>query len=220
MRLSHGAGNIPYQLPSVIRMSAPQLPPIPRAVCVYCASSRQCDPEYHAAARRLGTLLANDGRTILYGGSKSGSMGALADGALAAGGQVVGVLPNFLADMEVAHDTLSELLLVDDMRTRKHLMLTRSEAVIALPGGSGTFEELLEALTLKRLGLWTGPVIIVNTDGYYEPLRQLFAAAINAHFMDERHELMWLFVDSVEAAVQALDNAPPWSADARQFAAL
>jgi uncharacterized protein (TIGR00730 family) len=147
-------------------------------------------------------------------------MGALANGALAAGGQVLGVLPNFLADMELAHDALSELMLVDDMRTRKHLMLSRSEAVIALPGGTGTFEELLETLTLKRLGLWTGAVVIVNRNGFYEPLRQLLESAIEERFMARQHAEMWVFVDNVEAAVAALNTAPAWSAAARSFAAV
>ena len=201
-------------------MTATSLPIIPRAVCVYCASSKSCASHHHADARRLGELLALDGRTVIYGGSKSGSMGALADGALGAGGQVLGVLPNFLADMELAHDSLSELLLVDDMRTRKHLMLSRSAAVIALPGGTGTFEELLETLTLKRLGLWTGPIVIVNRDGYYEPLRQLLLAAIGERFMADAHARMWVMVESVEDALIALDTAPAWSAAARQFAAV
>lgn len=201
-------------------MSGTSLPVIPRAVCVYCASSKSCAPHHHEDARRLGELLARDGRTILYGGSKSGSMGALADGALAAGGQVLGVLPNFLAEMELAHDSLSELLLVDDMRTRKHLMLTRSEAVIALPGGTGTFEELLETLTLKRLGLWTGPIVVVNRDGYYEPLRELLLAAIGERFMAEAHARMWVMVDAVDDALAALETAPAWSAAARSFAAV
>jgi hypothetical protein len=201
-------------------MPEAQLPVIPRAVCVYCASSKSCAPDHHADARRLGELLAQAGRTVIYGGSKSGSMGALANGALAAGGQVLGVLPNFLADMELAHDALSELMLVDDMRTRKHLMLSRSEAVIALPGGTGTFEELLETLTLKRLGLWTGAVVIVNRNGFYEPLRQLLESAIEERFMARRHADMWVFVETVEAAIAALDSAPAWSAAARSFAAL
>jgi len=201
-------------------MSEAQLPVIRGAVCVYCASSKSCDPQHHADAQRLGEQLALAGRTVIYGGSKSGSMGALANGALAAGGQVLGVLPNFLADMELAHDALSELMLVDDMRTRKHLMLSRSEAVIALPGGTGTFEELLETLTLKRLGLWTGAVVIVNRNGYYEPLRQLLESAIEERFMARQHAAMWVFVDTVEAAVAALDTAPAWSAAARSFAAL
>jgi uncharacterized protein (TIGR00730 family) len=191
-----------------------------RAVCVYCASSGSCDPEYHGAARRLGELLAADGRTVVYGGSRIGSMGALADGALARGGRVIGVLPRFLKDLEVSHDGLTELHVVEDMRTRKHLMLSRSEAVVALPGGCGTFEELLEAITLKRLGVFLGPIVIVNTRGYFAPLLALFESAVRERFMDERHLAMWQVVANPEAVVAALASAPPWSAAARRFASV
>ena len=122
-----------------------------RTVCVYCASSRTCAPEYHEAAFRLGVVLAESGYTIVYGGGGAGSMGALADGALSQGGRIIGILPRFMADLEWGHPGLTELQLVEDMRTRKHLMLSRGQAVVALPGGCGTLEELLEAITLKRL---------------------------------------------------------------------
>ena len=178
-----------------------------RAVCVYCASSSSCDAEYHAAARRLGELLADDGRTVVYGGSRNGSMGALADGALHRGGRVIGVLPRFLQDLEVSHDGLTELHVVEDMRTRKHLMLSRSEAVVALPGGGGTLEELLEAITLKRLGVFQGPIVIVNTRGYFAPLLALFEAAVRERFMEARHLAMWQVVASPEAALVALADA-------------
>jgi len=191
-----------------------------RTVCVYCASSGRCSPEYHAAARRLGELLAAAGHEIVYGGSRIGSMGALADGALARGGRVVGVLPQFLKDLEVSHDGLSELHVVEDMRTRKHLMLSRSAAVVALPGGCGTFEELLEAITLKRLGIFLGPIVLVNTRDYFAPLLELFAAAVRERFMDERHLAMWQVVATPEEVLAALANAPAWSADMRRFATL
>jgi uncharacterized protein (TIGR00730 family) len=191
-----------------------------RAVCVYCASSGSCHPEYHAAARRLGELLAADRRPVIYGGSRIGSMGALADGALAAGGRVIGVLPRFLKDLEVSHDGLSELHVVEDMRTRKHLMLSRSEAVVALPGGCGTFEELLEAITLKRLGVFLGPIVIVDTRGYFAPLLALFESAVRERFMDERHRAMWQVVANPDEVLGALAGAPPWSAEARHFATL
>jgi uncharacterized protein (TIGR00730 family) len=190
-----------------------------RAVCVYCASSSSCDAEYHAAARRLGELLAADGRTVVYGGSRIGSMGALADGALCRGGRVVGVLPRFLKDLEVSHDGLTELHVVEDMRTRKHLMLSRSEAVVALPGGCGTFEELLEAITLKRLGVFLGPIVLVDTRGYFAPLLELFKSAVSERFMDERHLAMWQVVGAPEDVLTALRDAPEWTADAHPFAA-
>ena len=190
------------------------------SVCVYCASSSSCDAHYHEAAARLGEALARDGRTVIYGGSRNGSMGALANGALRAGGQVIGVLPQFLKDLEVSHTGLTELHVVEDMRTRKHLMLSRSSAVVALPGGCGTFEELLEAITLKRLGVYLGPIIIVNTRNYFAPLLALLGAAVRERFMDERHLAMWQVVDEPEEVIAALAAAPPWSAAARSFAAL
>jgi uncharacterized protein (TIGR00730 family) len=189
-------------------------------VCVYCASSASCDAAYHDAARRLGELLARDGRTVVYGGSRIGSMGALADGALAAGGHVVGVMPKFLKDLEVSHSGISELLVVEDMRSRKHLMLSRSGAVVALPGGSGTFEELLEAITLKRLGVYLGPIVIVNTRNFFAPLLALFDAVVRERFMDVRHLSMWQVVDAPEQVLPALERAPPWDASARRFATL
>src|SRR5437016_10578419 len=136
--------------------------PLERAVCVYCASSRTAHPEYRAAARRLGEVLAGEGVGIVYGGGAAGSMGALADGALSKGGRVVGILPRFMADLEWGHKGLSDLQLVEDLRTRKHMMLTLSQAAIALPGGSGTLEEMLEAITLKRPTQSLNLIVVCN----------------------------------------------------------
>jgi uncharacterized protein (TIGR00730 family) len=188
-------------------------------VCVYCASSRICAPEYHQAARRLGAVLAERGLTIVFGGGGVGSMGALADGALSRGGRVIGVLPRFMQELEWGHAALSELRLVEDMRTRKHLMLTESQAVVALPGGCGTLEELLEAVTLKRLGLYVNPIVLVNTRRFFDPLLALLSSAIGEGFMDARHRAMWQVVDEPEEVPEALASAPPWSADAQRFAA-
>jgi hypothetical protein len=138
-------------------------------VCVYCASSRQCDPIYHQAAARLGRELALAGHTTVYGGGSVGSMGYLADAALAAGGGVIGVIPSFMHDLEWAHRGLTELLVVNDMHERKRLMIDSVAAVVALPGGCGTFEELFEAITWKRLGLFGGAIVIVNTEDFYRP---------------------------------------------------
>ena len=191
-----------------------------RAVCVYCASSRTSHPQYREAAFRLGVVLAEQDLGVVYGGGARGSMGALADGALSKGGRVVGILPRFMADLEWGHQGLTELELVEDMRTRKHIMLTRSQAAIALPGGSGTLEELLEAITLKRLGLYLNPILLVNTRGFFNPLLELFADAIEEHFMDERHARMWEVVAQPEEVPEALNRAAAWGADARSFAAL
>ena len=193
---------------------------IERAVCVYCASSRSAHPEYRAAARRLGEVLAQQGIGIVYGGGAVGSMGALADGALGMGGRVIGILPRFMADLEWGHRGLTDLQLVEDLRTRKHVMLTLSQAAIALPGGSGTLEELLEAITLKRLGLYLNPIVLVNTRGFFSPLLELLGRAVDEHFMDRRHLLMWQVVATPEEVPQALATAPAWSAQARSFAAV
>jgi uncharacterized protein (TIGR00730 family) len=191
-----------------------------QAVCVYCASSRTAHPEYREVAFRLGAVLAGHGLEIVYGGGARGSMGALADGALSKGGRVIGVLPKFMADLEWGHPGLTELQLVEDMRVRKHMMLTRSQAAIALPGGCGTLEELLEAITLKRLGLYVNPILLVNTRGFFDPLLELLARAIEERFMDERHARMWEVVAQPEDVPGALDRAAVWDAEARSFAAL
>lgn len=201
-------------------MSDPLAAPARRAVCVYCASSRRSHPQYREAAFRLGNVLADRGFTIVYGGGARGSMGALADGALAAGGHVVGILPRFMADLEWGHRGLAELQLVEDMRARKHAMLARSNAAIALPGGSGTLEELLEAITLKRLGLYLNPIVLVNTRGFFDPLLMLLGRAIEERFMDERHARMWEIVAEPEEVPDGLERAAAWSAHARDFAAL
>jgi uncharacterized protein (TIGR00730 family) len=189
-----------------------------RSVCVYCASSRGCDASYHDVARRLGRLLAAAGCCVVYGGGRAGSMGALAEGALAAGGRVVGVIPRFMVDLEWGNDDLSELHVVEDMRTRKHEMLTRATAVVALAGGTGTLEELFEAITLKRLGLFLGPIVIVNTQGYYDALIAQLAEAVERRFMDARHEAMWTVVREPEEVLPAIEAAPGWGADSRDFA--
>jgi uncharacterized protein (TIGR00730 family) len=189
-----------------------------RSVCVYCASSQACDAAYHDVARRLGGLLARADCTVVYGGGRAGSMGALAEGALAAGGRIVGVIPRFMVDLEWGHDDLTELHVVEDMRTRKHEMLTRASAVVALAGGTGTLEELFEAITLKRLGLFLGPIVIVNTRGYYDAQLAQLEAAIAECFMDRRHAAMWTVVAGPEDVLPAIESAEPWGADSRDFA--
>lgn len=191
-----------------------------RSVCVYCASSRTSHPEYRESAFRLGEVLAGEGLGIVYGGGARGSMGALADGALSKGGRVVGILPKFMAELEWGHPGLTELELVEDMRIRKHTMLARSQAAIALPGGCGTLEELLEAITLKRLGLYVNPIILVNTRSFFDPLLEMLTRAIEESFMDRRHAQMWEVVAQPEQVPEALRNAPAWSTEARAFAAV
>jgi uncharacterized protein (TIGR00730 family) len=187
-------------------------------VCVYCASSQECDSGYHKAAFELGKLLAEAGCTLVYGGGSAGSMGAVADGALSAGGEVVGILPKFMADLEWGHPGLTKLELVEDMRERKHRLLTGSDAVVALPGGCGTLEELFEAMTLKRLGLYFNPIILLNTKDFYTPLQGFLESVISERFMNSEHRAMWSLVDRPEDVLPAIAATPPWREDARDIA--
>jgi hypothetical protein len=191
-----------------------------KRVCVYCASSRQCDPAYHDAAARLGRSLARHQVTLVYGGGSVGSMGHLADAAMAEGGRVIGVLPRFMYELEWGHRGLSELLIVDDLHERKRLMIDEVDAVIALPGGCGTLEELMEAITWKRLGLFGGAIVLVNTLGFYAQCVALLESCIERRFMDERHRAMWSIVEQPEEVLDAIADAPPWPQQNRNFAAL
>lgn len=196
----------------------PDAPSNSHSICVYCASSQRADAAYRDAARRLGAVLADRGFSIIYGGGAIGSMGALADGALSRGGKIIGVLPQFMMDLEWGHQKLTELRVVEDMRARKHMMLSESRGLVTLPGGSGTLEELFEALTLKRLGLYVHPIVLVNTRDFFAPLIGLLEHAVSEHFMDARHAKMWQVVDDPDDVPRALESAPAWSAGARDFA--
>jgi len=191
---------------------------LPERVLVFCASSRSCHPAYHDAAARLGRSLAARAVGIVYGGGAHGSMGALADAALAEGGHVHGVIPHFMRELEWAHDELARLDLVDDMRERKRRMLDAADAVVALPGGCGTLEELMEAITFKRLGLYTGPIVMVDTRGFFSACTALLERCIEERFMAPAHRDMWQTVDDPEDVLDAIAQAPAWPRTARAFA--
>ncbi len=156
----------------------------PRRVCVLCGAAGGAAPEFAAAAGELGGLLARQGCEIVYGGSSSGCMGALADAALAAGARVIGVVPAQLISAERPHERLSEVEVTVDLAARKLRMFARSDAIIALPGGTGTLDELLEALTMKRLGLLAHPTAVVDVRGYFAPLLALLDHCIEEGFAD------------------------------------
>jgi uncharacterized protein (TIGR00730 family) len=192
--------------------------PAIKKVTVYASSSAALKPVYYDAARRAGEVLANAGKSIVYGAGGSGLMGSVADGALNKNGKVYGVVPQFLQDLELTHLGLTDLKVVEDMRTRKHLMLDGSHAVVTLPGGSGTYEELFEALTMKRLGQWVGPIVLVNTAGFYDGLLRFLEHSVNERFMGSSHLKMWSVVDEPEQLIDALENAPAWDSDALDYA--
>ena len=181
-----------------------------KRICVYCASSTQADPEYRDAAHETGRLLAREGCEVIYGGGGLGSMGALADGALEEGGRVIGVLPEFMQELEWGHSKVSELKIVASLHERKLEMIEKADGIIALPGGSGTFEELLEALTWKRLALYTNPIALLNTRSYYDAFQRMMEQAADERFMNQQHLQMWTLVDRPQELIPALRDAPEW----------
>ena len=197
-----------------------QAPETIKRVTVYASSSNALAPAYYDAAARLGTVLGRAGLEIVYGGGGVGLMRAMADNALAEGAHVHGVIPHFLNTVEHGHKSLSRLEVVADMRERKHRMIADSQAVVSLPGGSGTFEEVFEVLTLKRLGLYLGPVVLVNTRRYFDRFVDFLQHSVNERFMSEKHLQMWSVVDEPEQVIEAMHNAVRWSAAAREFAAV
>ena len=189
-------------------------------VTVYASSSNALAESYYDAAGRLGTVLGQAGVDIVYGGGGTGLMGAMANKALAAGAHVHGVIPGFLNTVEHGHQNLSQLEVVPDMRERKHRMLVGSDAVVTLPGGSGTFEEVFEVLTLKRLGNFLGPIVLVNTNNYFDRLVDFLEHSVSERFMSELHLEMWSIVNEPEQVFEAMLGATKWSPDARKFAAV
>jgi uncharacterized protein (TIGR00730 family) len=189
-------------------------------ICVYCASSEHVDRSYHDAAGALGQTLASNGCTLVYGGGAVGLMGSLANGALAAGGDVVGIIPRFMTEVEWQHPGVANLEIVEDMRERKHRLLTGSDAVVALPGGCGTLEELFEAMTLKRLALYLKPIVLLDTNGFYAPLERFLEQTIEQRFMNPQHRALWTRVDRVDEVLPTIRATPDWDANARSYAAV
>ena len=153
-----------------------------KTVCVFCSSSSAVAPEYFSAARDMGTLLAGRGWRVVYGGAAPGLMGELARAVLAADGRVRGIIPKAFAGRGLALEGLEQLVLTEDMRERKALMERQSDAFVALPGGFGTLEELLEIMTLKQIGVHDKPVVLVNTNGFFDPLLAMFGRICDEKF--------------------------------------
>ncbi len=191
-----------------------------KRICVYCASSSKIAETYFEAAERLAAQLVSHDVTLVYGGGAAGLMGRIADTAISGGGHVVGIIPKFMTEVEWQHKELEEIHVVADMHERKKMLLEGTDAVIALPGGSGTFEELLEAISMKRLGLYTKPIVIMNINNYYDPLIEMLEKSIKENFMSEAHRKMWTVVSDPDSIMDAIESSPEWSADAISFAAV
>ena len=176
-------------------------------VCVFCASSASIDERYLLAARELGQRLAEGGWRCVNGGGAVGLMGAVTDGTLDAGGEVTGVIPKFMVDNGWCYDRLEDVIITPDMHQRKQMMIEMADAVIAMPGGVGTMEELLETLTWRQLGLVKVPVIILNTLGYYDALLTMLDHAIDEGFMKSSHAALWQVASTPAEAIAMLRDS-------------
>ena len=178
-------------------------------LCVFCGSSFGTRQEFQAAAKRFGRLLADEGIELVYGGGSVGLMGALADAVQAEGGKIIGVIPQALVNAEIAHKNLTDLRIVRSMHERKQLMSDLADAFVALPGGFGTFEELLEIVTWAQLGIHAKPIGVLNVAGYYDPLFALIERAVMHGFISRAHvELLTLDQDAA-ALIEKLRRHEP-----------
>lgn len=175
-------------------------------ICVYCGSADKLHPDYLASAAALGAALAQRKIRIVYGAGSTGLMGALADGALQAGGEVIGVIPAMFNTPQLAHTRLSHLEVVDSMHTRKARLIEMADGFIALPGGFGTFEELFEVLTWAQIGLHRKPVGLLNTRGYFTPLLKMISQAYSEGFIYNEHRKLFSVAEEPEKLIDALLN--------------
>jgi hypothetical protein len=180
-----------------------------RRLCVYCGSSGAVDRQYRDAAAELGARLAAAGIGLVYGGGRVGLMGLLADAALAGGGEVIGVIPSRLRDAELAHPGLTELVVVESMHERKHLMAERADAFAVLPGGIGTLDEMFEILSWKQLGLHDKPILLADIAGYWAPLRALLDDIVTKGFARPEARELLRVVPTVSALMATLEAESP-----------
>jgi len=187
-------------------------------VCVFASSSSRINNDYNNAASKLGEILAFSNIEVVYGGGGIGLMGILADAVIKNGGKVTGVIPSFMQDEGWGHHGIDDMIITHDMGERKKKMFDLSDGVIALPGGVGTLEELTEAITLKQLSLFDGPIIILNTLGFYDHLIDFLDTMVENHFLRSEHKGIWQVVNTPEEAVKALINREKGSEEWRKIA--
>lgn len=189
-------------------------------IAVYCASSTKIHPDYFEAARQLGSELARRDLELVNGAGRMGLMAATSDACLAEGGRVTGVIPKFMVEQSWHHTGLTHLIETPDMHQRKQTIANISDGCIALPGGCGTLEELMEVITWKQLGLYLKPIVILNIRGYYDPLLQQLQRGIDEHFMGERHAAIWRVAETPAEAIDLVLSTPLWDPNVRKFAAI
>lgn len=180
-----------------------------KTACVYCGSSAASDPVYDQPTIALGTALAKAGITLTYGGGSPGLMGKVANACMEAGGEVIGIIPESILKLEARHNELTELIVVDNMHTRKRMMAERADAFVVMPGGLGTLDEMFEILTWRYLGIHDKPVIIANILGYWDPLLALMDHMMEKKFLREPHMKTFVVARDVDEVMAILTNMPP-----------
>ena len=190
------------------------------SVCVYSASSTKIDAVYFQAAETLGRLFAEHHIRLINGAGSIGLMCSVADAVLKNGGEVTGVIPRFMVEQNWHHTGLTELIEVESMHEREQKMANLSDGIIALPGGCGTLEELLEIITWKQLGLYLNPIVILNTNGFFDPLLAMLQRAMDENFMRQQHGTIWHVASTPQEAVELIHTIPVWDSSIRKFAAI
>jgi len=186
-------------------------------VCVFAASSNRVDERYYQAAGELGRLLAISGMEVIYGGGGIGLMGKLADAVLKNNGKITGVIPRFMQEEGWDHSGVTEMIVTENMSQRKQEMTKMADAIVALPGGIGTLEELTEAITLKQLGLFKGPIVIMNTLDFYDRFISFLNQMVQENFMRKVHLEIWTVVKEPAEVIDAIKNYKGWYDDPRKF---
>lgn len=189
-------------------------------ICVFAASSPGIDQSYLVHGKTMAHIMAKHNITMVYGAGTVGIMGVMADEMLKRKGHVTGVIPRFMHNEGWSHPEVIDLKIVDTMHERKALMMNDVDGIIAMPGGVGTLEELLEAITLKQLGQFLKPIVILNTNGFYDPLIKHLQMMIDQQFMRPLHGKIWQVTENPEAVLEMIKNEPEWNADAIKFAAV
>ena len=182
-----------------------------KTVVVYGASSADAEKVFVDAAFELGGLIARSGKRLVSGAGSTGLMAAVENGALDAGGISIGIIPQFMVNNGWLHEGLTEVIITPTMHERKNRMAQMADAVVALPGGTGTFEELFEIITWKMLGLFVKPIIILNTDNYYDPLLDMLDRTAQRHFMNPVFKKLWAVAKTPEEAIELVDTLPDWN---------
>ena len=175
-------------------------------ICVFAASSQNIDQQYVAAAHELGQLVAQRGWICVNGSGRTGLMQAVSDGTLDNGGHVVGVIPKFMVDNGWGYDRVPEQVITADMHERKQYMQEVTDAIVALPGGCGTLEELLEVITWRQLGIINKPIVLLNINGFFNPLVEMLEQCVNQGFMKRSHSALWTVANSPLMAVEAIES--------------